>query len=263
MPLMWTRSFKEHSEDAGWESLGIVVVLDGATPLDRSPAMNLATHRLAADVAKELGRRSPAPGHLREAAVAAIAGAQRGFGATATLSCAVWDDHHLELLTIADSALLIRTAAGVEVIRDPAFEGREEAALQSVLRDIGAGRTPEEAYAAIRSNERRGRAARNTADGLWVVSDSHDPQEVIAHAHHEIRPVTGVLEMAAVTDGILAVVDTFGLTDWDRLLAAARDNRIGELMAQADRLEEQDPARVRYPRFSPRDDATIAFATLG
>ena len=248
MSRAWSWSAKPRSQDAVHAGPRHLVVADGATPLD--PALAPRTSDFVASLVDAL---SPTPGTLLTDVHHALTRAQREcgtHGVTSTLSVVCWNAATVAVAVIADSPVIVETITGIDVITDEAFTTRESWLLeQSRRRDIS-------------DLQRRERAARNTADGRWVVSDWSDPAEIVAHLHTVRYPRREVTRVAVCSDGMSAAVDTFGLLTWRGLLEVAEGGGVDKLLGELETLEASDPEANEFPRLSVRDDRSLARARL-
>ena len=169
---------------------------------------------------------------------------------TATLSVACWDAATVAVAVIADSPVIVETSTGIDVITDEAFTARESWLLEQSRRGD------------ISGLQLRERATRNTADGRWVVSDWTDLAEIVSHLHTVRYPRRQVTRIAVCSDGMSAAVDTFGLLTWRGLLDVAEEDGVEKLLGQLEQREAADPQATEYPRLSPRDDRSLAWARL-
>jgi hypothetical protein len=64
-----------------------------------------------------------------------------------------------------------------------------------------------------------------------------------------------------LTDGAARIVEPFGVTDWNGLLATLSSAGPGQLLHQLRRVEASDPDARRWPRYKLSDDATVAYLT--
>lgn len=262
---LWTRSFKPENQDAGGCGDGYLVVVDGATPIDGDPTTAHDTHRFAQLFVRELDKVAPQPLTLVESVEAALTATQIALGncgVTATLSCAAWDKDIIRTISLGDSAILLDNGDEVAVVRDPEFVGRETGFLSQVSADIAAGMPAAEAYARVGTQLAYDRSVRNTDEGVWVLSDGTPARDILSNAFVYDVPRQGMRRIAAVTDGAMAYVETFSLTTLSGLFDAAEDASIDRLSQRALEIEDSDPERQNFLRFSPKDDATIVVANL-
>lgn len=265
-PTMWTRTHKELNEDAAASGPNLLVLLDGATPLEPSAAAHRNTHEFVEFVAHELAAQGPRPEGVRDAVVDTLARAPRDRGVTATLTLCAWDDAEVEVLLLADSPCLVATDTGIHVLEDDRFSDHEAVLLEAVERELRHGVAAEDAYRRSHQAQLDARANRNTGQpgSQWVISDSTDPAVLGGQLVRHRFSRSEVASVAIVSDGAWAAVQTFGLTTpadlLERTLIGAPS--LAPLFHQVDQKEAADRARTRFPRFSPGDDVTTIATTL-
>jgi hypothetical protein len=66
-----------------------------------------------------------------------------------------------------------------------------------------------------------------------------------------------------LTDGAARIVEPFHATDWNGVLDILSTAGPRQLLRQVRRVETSDPDARRWPRYKPRDDATVAYLTAG
>jgi hypothetical protein len=99
-----------------------------------------------------------------------------------------------------------------------------------------------------------------------VISDTHpaaraEPAAAGA-AHTQILPRDGLRGIALLSDGAARITDKYRLLGWPAALAVIRDQGPAELIRQVRDAEDDDPECTRWPRFKPRDDATVTYWDL-
>jgi serine/threonine protein phosphatase PrpC len=70
-------------------------------------------------------------------------------------------------------------------------------------------------------------------------------------------------ELLLMTDGVAALVDSYGLYDAAGLFAAVRSRGLAALGEQLRATEQEDAACTRFPRFKASDDATALWVRVG
>lgn len=95
-----------------------------------------------------------------------------------------------------------------------------------------------------------------------MVSDGTGPEALLPHLWVEEFPRAGVHRAAVASNRAVALVDTFTVTDWPRLLDVAEHLGFAGLATELFHAELADPDRSRHPRLSYRDDDSLAFARL-
>lgn len=159
---------------------------------------------------------------------------------------------NLGYLVLSDSAVVVDSTEGIQVIQDSRVEATAVALSDAVL----ATATDNVAHAERRRAmiaERR--AARNVPGGYWIASANPEA------AHYA---VTGSVQVgrthraAVLTDGAMRLHD-FGLATWEELLDTLDLHGPVELIRQVRRAEDEDPTCIKWPRTKTYDDATAAF----
>ena len=98
-------------------------------------------------------------------------------------------------------------------------------------------------------------ARRNTAGGYWVAAaDPHAAREALVDEH----PRDQLQELALLTDGAAALVDTYNAATWPGLFDVLRVDGPEAVIDRVRDLEAGDPDGHRWPRFKPSDDAAVA-----
>nr|MDT0664391.1 protein phosphatase 2C domain-containing protein [Micromonospora sp. DSM 115978] len=167
----------------------------------------------------------------------------------------------LDVCLLGDIVVIVRDVDGnvVELV-DPQFDEAEKAILAAVAGRLADGDDPVEVYRQTNDLLRERRRARNTADGLWVLSDAVAAAD---HAYLRSVEVAPGADLLVVTDGFARVVEPFGIVaDAAGLLDAVADGQARDLLRALRAAEAADPERVRFPRFGVSDDATAVHARL-
>ncbi|MGH2941635.1 MAG: integrase, partial [Solirubrobacteraceae bacterium] len=87
--------------------------------------------------------------------------------------------------------------------------------------------------------------------------------EAADHALIGSVALADIRRAAVLTDGAARLVEPFHATDWNGLLDILNSNGPRELLRRVRHLEVGDPDGRRWPRYKPRDDATVAYLTTG
>jgi hypothetical protein len=98
---------------------------------------------------------------------------------------------------------------------------------------------------------------------VLVITDDHraartDP-DAARQAAAGTLPLQGLRGVALLSDGATRITDTYHLMDWPALMQVLRDQGPAALIARVRAAEDDDPAGVRWPRYKPRDDATVLY----
>lgn len=257
-----THTIKPLNEDAGYASPTCVLVVDGATPVDGDPHGNEKTSAFSSLIAATLGAALDAGLPLHTAVTDSLTTAVSELGrhnVTGTLSVAAVSGSKLHVGNLGDSSVIVfHTDGSLSRITSPDFLGREDAAIEQFTVLRGEGGDAERALAQVSARLADDRKSRNTDDGQWVLSDCTPPQEIVSHMHVRAFDVHTVAAVMAVSDGAQDLIDTFGVCDSWSQLAKLTPSSWNELVEQAYARASEDPDRVRYPRLSNFDDATVA-----
>lgn len=263
---LWTDTTKPFNEDAGGVGSNWICVIDGATPLHPSAEANEVTSKFTQTLVEVIDKNGLSPLRMEAQISNALQEVNNRLGihgATATISAVAWDDDVVRTTSLGDSIILVETEQSILTIQDPDFVGREDRLLSPVIDAMKRGVKPQTAYAMSTPSLRSERARRNTSEGVWILSDSVPSHEISSHLSMKAFPRHSVSRVAAMTDGMWRAVDLFKLVRPDELLACAETNEMGSVLRRLKEAEERDPQRAHYPRFSYRDDATLAFGNLG
>lgn len=261
VPVEWTRTVKEHNQDATFSNSSMLCVVDGATPLDGDELAGLETAMFARLLADSMGEYVIGDLETESGLERAVQASQEFFSGqelTATLALASWDKQRVQVAVIGDSIVCLWMKSGEIVeVWDPQFVGREERFIARVLARIGRGQTPGEAYRSISEQLKGDRGLRNTPAGVWVVSSTGSAAEIVRHIHVESFPYDDIQGIVAVTDGCLALSAIVGLESNDRLLWHAKKDDLDRLFDTSIRLQRLDHEKTRFPRLSDQDDASL------
>lgn len=156
-------------------------------------------------------------------------------------------------LVLADSVLVLHGRDQQVVISDDreAAVGRQYRATMD--RVVGGTRAHDDAR---QEYVQKLLAYRNQPDGFWVAAANP------AAAHHSL---TGAIDSDKVecalllSDGASRVVDRFGLSTWERVVALVTESGCEALLREVRTAERSDPRCERWPRGKVYDDATVAF----
>jgi hypothetical protein len=156
----------------------------------------------------------------------------------------------VEYLVLSDSAVILETLQGMQVIQDSRVDATAVELAEVVLATATSDVTHAERRRAM-ITERR--AARNVPGGYWIAST--DPE---AASHAVTGRVRHIRRAAVLTDGATRLHD-FGLATWGELLDALDLHGPAELIRQVRAAEDEDPTCTKWPRTKTYDDATAAF----
>jgi len=96
-----------------------------------------------------------------------------------------------------------------------------------------------------------------------VITDTHKAAsastDAARRAYTATLPSTGIRGIALLSDGATRITDKYDLLSWPAMLAVIRDDGPAQLIRQVRAAEDSDLGCVRWPRYKPRDDATIIY----
>jgi hypothetical protein len=155
-------------------------------------------------------------------------------------------------LVLADSVLILQSGDQQVVISDnrEAAVGRQHRAAM----DNAVGGTPAHTQARQQYVQKL-LSYRNQPDGFWVAAANPEA------ARHSLTGAVGIdrLDCALLlSDGASRVVDRFGLSTWDRVVARVVEAGCDALLRDVRTAERTDPRCERWPRGKVYDDATVA-----
>lgn len=240
-----------------------VVVLDGVTP---PPVSNRGCTHSVPWFTNLLGKHLLAlvqeDRSLADALAAAIDLTNGSHGScdltgmgTPAAAVAVLRRRELELdyLVLADTSVVMDTTSdGVEVFTDDRVKNADP---KGIKRSLGMKVGSLEHARSVAKMSVTQLVKRNVPGGYWVAST--DPQAA-ENAITGRKLVASVRRVAVLTDGASCVVDTYRELQWDTMLDCVQARGPRELIRDIRKLEGSDPEGVRWPRFKPSDDATVA-----
>jgi hypothetical protein len=156
----------------------------------------------------------------------------------------------VEYLVLSDSAVILETLQGLQVIQDSRVDATAVELAEVVLATATSDVTHAERRRAMIAERR---AARNVPGGYWIAST--DPE---AAAHAVTGRVRHIRRAAVLTDGATRLHD-FGLATWGELLDTLDLHGPAEVIRQVRAAEDEDPTCTKWPRTKTYDDATAAF----
>ena len=213
--------------------------LSATPPADLSLLPDMTAARLASEFARE-AKRAPINKTEHPSASAIVVRA-----------C----DAGLDYVSVGDCTLLVESSSGfVRVGADAAAAGDPQ--LAKALADLHAkhgGLEAETARARIWPSIRAGRAAINEPDGYGVYSITPTPRRFVRAGRIAMQRGGHAL---LASDGLMRLVDVFGLYTAIDFFAAARSAGLAPLMRLLREAERDDDHGHRYPRAKVNDDAT-------
>lgn len=94
---------------------------------------------------------------------------------------------------------------------------------------------------------------RTSLGGYWIWS-TH--LAAVGHARSASLPVANGDWVLLATDGLMRLVDVFGVEKYDTLIESVRNTGLRELVSRVRELEARDPNCEVFPRVHKEDDAT-------
>lgn len=154
---------------------------------------------------------------------------------------------------ISDCVVLHRGAAGVAFLT-PVPDRRVELAEAAALGPgAGAGgvRSP-----AVLADRRASRERANVALGM-------DAERIKAHTQYARTGLAVGDDLFLLSDGYAALFDTYGRYEPASFVARVLETGLVPLAEELRRIEHEDAACLRYPRFKPSDDASALWIRVG
>jgi serine/threonine protein phosphatase PrpC len=250
----------------GWIGLAEQVwVLDGASGLSARPVTDGPTDAAwLVETARRVVEQRTDGGLLAtlEAIVHEIEVALAGSSAThphelpsASLVAVELDGDALEVLTLGDCRVLLRSPAGDTRVLDDAsvLDGLDRAAVELLADEQRrTGATLDVAREAIGDLLRSNRDLLNGPDGYRALA----PGLAVADVSRHRIPVAPGTRGLLVSDGFYRLVDTFHVLDPDGLLDETAGSGARSLVDRLRAIEAEDPEGIRHPRLKRSDDAT-------
>lgn len=216
-----------------------LTALSATWPVDISRLPDLVAARLAAEFAAS-AKRAPHDKTEHPSAAAII-----------VRNCNVGFDY----VSIGDCTLLAEGSSGfVRIGVDEADAGDPN--LAKILADLHAehdGLEAEAARAQVLPSVKAGRAAMNEPNGYGVFSITPTPTHFVHDGQLAMLPGGHVL---LASDGLMRLVDVFGLYSAPQLLETARNKGLQALLQVLRKVENDDVQGHRHPRAKIHDDAT-------
>lgn len=163
-------------------------------------------------------------------------------------------DDMLEVAWAADCAVLHASGEAVSWCTPAPDRARESAQAAALGPGVGATKLRTPAVLADR------RAARSRPGQRVLSIDAAES----AHATDMARVAVATGdELLLMTDGMAALIDTYGAYDGGGLMTAVRARGLAALGEELRSIERDDAACTRYPRFKASDDATALWVRIG
>ncbi|MEH3038742.1 MAG: hypothetical protein PGN21_01530 [Sphingomonas paucimobilis] len=164
------------------------------------------------------------------------------------------DGARIDLGWASDCSVLHLTAAGTAWRTPAPSRARESAQAAALGPGIGAISLRTNA---VLQDRRRSRSR----PGQRVLSvDSAATMAILSYASFDVSVGD---ELLLMSDGMVALVDSYERHDPHGLFAAVRAHGLAALGAELRAIEQEDAACLRYPRFKISDDATALWLRIG
>ncbi|MGN7159850.1 hypothetical protein [Sphingomonas sp. SAFR-052] len=163
-------------------------------------------------------------------------------------------DAGLDVAWASDCSILHAFAGGV-AWRTPEPSRARESAQAAAL---GPGTGAVKLRSAAVLDDRRAARARSGQRVLGI--DAADSAAVMTTARFDVAVGD---ELLLMTDGFVALVDSYGVHDANSLFDAARTGGLAMLGVQLRAIERDDAACLRFARFKVSDDATALWVRVG
>ncbi|HEX2590417.1 MAG TPA: protein phosphatase 2C domain-containing protein [Rhizomicrobium sp.] len=152
------------------------------------------------------------------------------------------------------AALVQRPGEKVQLIGEAIEKrARESERAARLARELGVSPTEGDNRAQFLPALRKARNRANTVEGSWAFSPM---AECAAHAHALAFDAPIGSHILICSDGFLALASDYGCYDADTLMEAALSRGLRPLLEEVRKVEEDDAAGRRFPRFKKSDDAT-------
>lgn len=236
-----------------------VAVLDGATSL-RPTARTGGWY--ARNLAEALRPRLRSPADLADVLAESIAevseayGLRPGASPSSTVSLMRWDATSVQALVLADSPIVVFTAAGEHPVTDDRLANLGTAGRNQYRDRLrSGGGFGDEHLAALRASVDRTGQLRNVEGGFWVAEAS---PEAAYRARRAQWPRAEVTAAVMASDGVSCGVDDYGIySDWSSLLSEAESAGTHHVLDTVRAAEMADPDGQRWPRPKRHDDQAL------
>lgn len=256
------------SEDVVRVLPNAVILLDGATTLQPTPRTGgWYAARLAHALENRLDSRAGLAELLAESIVAVTEtyDLSPGDAPSSTVALLRWDNDTVETLVLADSPVIVFTAAGEQVVQDERLatvgdqtRHQQRAGYRDRL-NAGGGFDDEHLARLAASMETTGRL-RNTEGGFWVAEATPE-----AAWRAETRRFTRAEARGALlaSDGVSCGVDQYGIyPNWAAVWEQAISAGAHSVLDTVRHAENSDPDGRRWPRPKRHDDQALAVVHL-
>lgn len=166
----------------------------------------------------------------------------------------------IKYFVLGDVVLAIKLNDKTMVICDEAVKRLDNKAITQKLFLQRLGLSTSDARQAILPVLRQHRSLMNTSNGYWIFNGN---PEALKHAMTGEVPIEKDSSFILATDGFSRLIDTFYVfPDWTDIFDELRRKSLAELVHLLREIESKDSECLKYPRFSPHDDATALYIEL-
>lgn len=227
-------SDEPQQQDGGWYAETLAAKLrELLTDVPRNPLPKIVEHAIEAVVTEHDLRPGTSP--------------------TSTIALARWDDEHVEIFVLGDSAVAIIHPDGSEDVYSDDRLASIGGGLRRAYRErLSAGSGFDDRHRQLLASLQREQAKwRNREDGYWIAG-----ADAMAGRHALTLKArrTDVALLALATDGAAAGVVRYGaFASWKELGATAPESALDAVVS----LESMDQDGVQWPRSKAVDDKTL------
>ncbi|WP_020501124.1 hypothetical protein [Sciscionella marina] len=241
-----------------------VILLDGATnlvPGRRSGGWY--AEQLCTELSARL-RAEPDAGLVTvlETGIAEVArrfGLVPGDSPSATVAMLRVGDERVDALVLADSPIVLRTTAGIELLADERLRELPRSGGGYRKRLAEGGGFGEGHLAALRAGAEATGRLRNVDGGFWVAEA--DPRAA-RRAMTGSWPRERVRSALLASDGVSCAVDDYEILDWAGVFRLLAEQGPGAVIEAVHTAELADPDGARWPRPKVSDDKALAYLDL-
>jgi hypothetical protein len=170
----------------------------------------------------------------------------------ASLAAVALEDRQLACAVINDCTVIHRGAHGMSYLTPAPDRQDERAEAEALGPGVGAEAIRSEAVLTDR------RMARQMPKPVLSI-DAGEAARVTRYSRAAIAPGDDIVLM---TDGFSALIETYKAYDLHTLMAGVLERGLGGLAEDLRRIEREDAACLRYPRFKASDDATAIWVRV-
>jgi hypothetical protein len=160
-----------------------------------------------------------------------------------------------DYLVLSDTTIVFDCHSGLRVVSDASIDAVAVAEVRASRAHPAGTAEHAKRFRDLIAVQRR---LRNTPEGYWLAAAQ---PEAADHAIVGTIALADVRRATVLTDGAARLVDRFQITDWNGLLDILSSGGPPQLIRELRRVEASDPQGRRWPRYKPRDDATVVYLT--